>query len=107
MVARTGIGFSINAALVRPDYLDYASAQYLESHVDIIPALKCSLYFGMKEYSSGVSSAKDLEILINEIEKTDLSGIYFMEIHRFYKELNTLQHFKGIMSMQNKYQKKY
>ena len=100
MIARTGIGFSNKTTLVSPEGMHNASAPPLESLVDNIPALKCSLYFGMKEYSSSPASAKDLK---NLAEKANLSDIYHWDIHRFYEELSTIHHFKGIISMQNEY----
>ena len=94
MIARTGIAFS-SLAISTMNLQDHDSDQYVESLVDNIPALKCSLYFSLKEYISSHEDSKDRESLDVEIEYLN-----DVDIQRFYEELNSFQYFKGILSLQ-------
>ena len=96
MIARTGIAFSNNAISTVNLYEN--SELQIESLVDNIPALKCSIYYSMKEY---VSSQK-LKLDEGSLE-TEQWMSYNWNIHRFYDELSNIQHFKGIFSIQNIY----
>ena len=93
MIARTGIGFS-SIPISTMNHQDHDSDQYVESLVDNIPALKCSLYFKLKEYISSKKDTKDIGNL--DVEIAHLNNV---DIQRFYDELNSIQHFKGIFSL--------
>ena len=98
MIARTGIGFS-SLSISTMNRQDHDSDQYIESLVDNIPALKCSLYYSLKEYISSHEETRDRENL--DVEIAHLNNV---DIQRFYDELNSIQHFKGIFSLyQNAY----
>ena len=97
MIARTGIAFS-SLAISTMNLQDHDSDQYVESLVDNIPALKCSLYFNLKEY---ISSQK-LKVDEGNLETENWMS-YNWNIHRLYDELGNIQHFKGIFSIQNIY----
>ena len=94
MIARTGIGFS-SLSISTMNRQDHDSGQYVESLMDNIPALKCSLYFSLKEYKSSQENTSDKDNL--EVELAHLNNV---DIQRFYDELNSIQHFKGIYSLQ-------
>ena len=66
MIARTGIGFS-SLPISTMNHPDNDSDQYVESLVDNIPALKCSLYFSLKENIASQEDTQDRRNLDVEI----------------------------------------
>ena len=101
MIARAGIAFSnTTTTCVQRGFEN--DELYTECLLDILPALKCSLYYGLQCFTSSHRNAKDPQDT-NLICPTEMRDIFEEEFDQFREMLSSVDQFKNILECQKLY----
>ena len=93
MIGRTGIAFSNQTTLS-----GYGPNQNTECLIDTLPALKCSLYYGLCYLTQQKVSVTDLKGL-DDLLHRDLKKVYDWDFVRFQEELICTEQLKPIFKL--------
>ena len=101
MIARAGIAFSNKTTTCAQRGFENGEF-YTECLLDILPALKCSLYYGLRCFTSSHRNVKDPQDA-NLICSTDVRDIFEEEFDQYREMLSSVDQFKNILECQKAY----
>ena len=98
MISRAGIAFSNKTTTCVSGEFENREL-YTECLLDILPALKCSLYYGLRCYTSSqrhVNDSKDANLVFSK----DMYDIFEEEFDKNHDILSCIDQFKNILEYQ-------